>query len=504
MSSMTAVSRISGYLRDVAFVSFFGISEIGAAFLLAFSFPNLFRRLLGEGTLASAVIPVLSTQYVRYGKDSMFKLFSHVFWRLVALLCCILALAYAAVTVASGRVSDARWAMALSFAATLLPYMVFVCLAAIVSAALNVLGRFFVSSINQVWLNVSMILSLLIGSFCFKLDGLPLVHCLMGGVVIGGFVQLAMPLAAMFALGWRPSLDGNVQNLKESVGDIWKLFLPGTFGASVEQLNLLVSRLIAYRFFPPAVTLLYVAVRLVELPTGIFALALGTVFFPDMAKTASAKSKEAMGVTFGSCLMALLWILLPSAIGLFLLRWEILSIFFEHGSFSAENVASVAPIVAIYCCSMVFSGTSTLLIRGFHALKDMKTPAFVGFAALATNATLALALVGPLGIAGLAVAVACAAVLQSVCLALLLGRKIHGLAILAQFRGYASMFYGCVAVAIVAASVRFLVKLYWPFGQRMGDIFALFLAVCLALPTYLFLCRKLIGRVFAMRRETTD
>ncbi|MDR1433469.1 MAG: murein biosynthesis integral membrane protein MurJ [Puniceicoccales bacterium] len=503
VSSMTVVSRVFGYLRDATFVSFFGISEIGAAFLLAFSFPNLLRRLLGEGTLASAVIPVLSAQYVRYGKNSMFKLFSHVIWRLAIMLCCILALTYVAVAVADGAVADAKWSMALSFAAALLPYMIFVCLAAIVSAALNVLGKFFVSSINQVWMNISMILSLLIGGLCFRLEGLPLVHCLVVGVLVGGFVQLAMPLAAMFALGWRPSL-GETENLKEGLADVWRLFLPGTFGASIEQLNVLVSRFIAYRFFAPAVTLLYVAVRLVELPTGIFALAIGTVFFPDMAKIASAKSKETMGAAFDSCLVALLWILLPSAIGLFMLRREILSVFFERGNFSSGNVASVVPIVAAYCCSMVFAGASTLLIRGFHALKDMKTPAFVGFAALATNATLALTFVGPFGVVGLAMAMGCAAVLQAICLAVLFRRKVNGASFAEKFKGCAPILYGCAAVALLAAGARFFVKSYLPCGKKVGDVVSVALAGALAPPAYLFLCRRLIRRAFSARKKTID
>ncbi|MDR2737731.1 MAG: murein biosynthesis integral membrane protein MurJ [Puniceicoccales bacterium] len=498
VSGTTILSRVFGFLRDMTFFSFFGLSEIGAAFLLAFTFPNLFRRLLGEGALASAIVPILSSQYATYGKDSMLKLFSHIVLRLFLVLCCVLGLLYAVILLVSGKMADSRWNMAFGFIAALLPYMAFVCIAAVIAAALNVLGKFFIASINQVWMNFSMILSLLIGEFCFHLNGIRLVNCLIVGVIVGGMTQLLVPLVTISMLGWRPKLDGNIPNLEKSMSDVLRLFLPGIFGAAIEQLNILVSRTIAYSFSAAAVPLLYLANRLVELPTGVFGLAITTVFFPRMAKVIGSKADATViNETFNSCLVAMMWILLPSTVGLFALKHEILSLFFERGNFTATDISRTLPIVSVYCVGMAFSGASSLFIRGFHSLKDTKTPALIGVIVLVTNASLALSLVRFFGVVGLAVATTTATIFQATFLAIALKRKMHELSILSESKSYAAIFRGCAAMAIAVIVAKIFTKSCFHPSRPVGDLLTIIFSVPLALLVYLSASRRLIARVFA-------
>ncbi|MDR1890869.1 MAG: murein biosynthesis integral membrane protein MurJ [Puniceicoccales bacterium] len=514
VSSTTVLSRILGFWRDMTFFSFFGTSAMGAAFLLAFSLPNLFRRLLGEGALSSAIMPVMSSHYVKHGKDSMLRLFSHIILRLlvifaVVLICAygLIALAYGIIALISSLLDGPKWNMALKFTALLLPYMVFVCLAAIVAVVLNLMGRFLVSSVNQIWMNLSMILSLLIGGYGFGLCGMQLVHCLIAGVLLGGLIQLAIPLLAVFMCGWRPQLDPNVPMLKEDMADVWKLFLPGMFGAAVEQLNFLISRTIAYTFSPPAVSLMYLSNRLTELPMGIFGWAIITVFFPSIAKVVNSKSDTAViNRTFNETLVAMVWILLPSALGIFLLKKEILSVFFVHGKFTANDIHQILPIMSVYCISLVFSGISSLLIRGFHSLKDTKTPARIGIVVVMANVTFSLIFMkifNPIGLdigIRLALANALATIVQTICLSTLLKRKMKGWSIWSEFRNYATIFYGCIWIAAVATSAKIAVGAYCHFGQRTNDTITIIVGVTLSALAYLIANRKLIAKVWASRK----
>ncbi|MDR1401447.1 MAG: murein biosynthesis integral membrane protein MurJ [Puniceicoccales bacterium] len=499
VSGITIISRVLGYLRDAILFSLFGISSVGAAFLLAFRLPNLFRRLLGEGALSSAMIPILSSQYVAHGKASMFELFSHVIRRLVIVLCCVLLLVYGVVFFAKGKVASDKWTMALSFTSVLLPYMVFVCLSAVCAAALNVLGMFAVGSLSQIWLNISMIVSLLVGGFYFHFGDVALANCLIAGVLIGGLLQLVIPLLALAAIGWRPTF-GSSANLKQNMHDVWRLFFPGAFGAAMEQINILISSGIAYNFMESAVSSLHMASRLIELPMGIFGTAIATVFAPNMAKIVASENSETAAKIFNACLMAMVWILLPSAVGLFLLRHEILHLLFAHGKFSEANVGRVAPIVAIYCVSMVFSGASALFIRGFHSLRDTKTPVVVGFSALLINALLAATVMRLFGVVGLATVTACSTVLQSLCLFFLFKRRVK-LSILPERKNYATILCGCIAVAIVVMAVKFSIESFSPFGQRMTEMIVVALSAGLSLLVYFVLCKKLVAAVLGERKK---
>jgi putative peptidoglycan lipid II flippase len=503
VSAMTAVSRACGYLRDAMFAAFFGQSAIGAAFLLAFTIPNLFRRLLGEGALSSAIVPILSAQYVNGGKKAAFTLFNRIIWRMLMALFAILALIYCAVALLLRfGTFDGKWIMALTIATGLLPYALFVCLAAVITALLNILGHFFTASLNQIWMNLSMILAILLGGFGFGCKEINLVYFLIGGVLVGGFMQLLMPMIRLFLLGWRPSMLRSTPQLNDSMRDIWRLFFPGIFGAAVEQLNILVTRVIAYGFCASSVTLLYLAVRITELPTGIFGLAITTVFFPDMAKIVGANGGPvAVRKTFRNCLVALLWILIPSAIGLFVLRREIVMTCFAHGRFYDDDALNVASLLSVYCLSMVFSGVSTLVIRGFHSIKDTKTPALIGTAMLAVAALLSFVLMRSFGLIGLASAAAFTTTLQATLLLLIFGRRVSGLAMAAERKSFLPIAIGGITVAIVAFVVKSAVLSYLHCGTFMNNLVAIAAAAVPSIALYLLATKKLVMRVLSLRGQ---
>jgi putative peptidoglycan lipid II flippase len=258
-----------------------------------------------------------------------------------------------------------------------------------------------------------MIASLLIGKFALSLSGIRLLDCLSVGVILGGVAQCAVPFFALEKLGIR----GDKISHEAEVSEVLKLFWPGFWGAAISQINLLISRCLAYVYCPSAVSILYLANRIVELPLGVFGISIATVIFPDMSKLAASKHLEGeLNRTFNHGMFILLWILLPSALGLYLIRGELLSLFFEWGTFGPEDTAVTAPVLAIYCVSIPFVGVSNFLIRSFHALKDTKTPAKIGLCVLAINFLLTVALTGQLGARGVALATTLSLVAQAVML----------------------------------------------------------------------------------------
>jgi putative peptidoglycan lipid II flippase len=194
--------------------------------------------------------------------------------------------------------------------------------------------------------------------------------------------------------------------------------------------------------------------------------------------------------------VAVVWILLPSAVGLFVLKGEILSLFFEHGNFPAADICRALPIVSIYCIGMVFSGMSSLFIRGFHSLKNTTIPAFIGVAALVVSAALSLALMRFFGIIGLAIATTSATIFQTICLVILFGRKMRKISLLGELKNYKIILRGSITVGIVAVAVKFSVGLWCHFPQRTNCALVIFCAVPLALLAYLFVSRKLVAKVF--------
>jgi putative peptidoglycan lipid II flippase len=496
VSAATVISRALGYLRDIFMVAFLGISEVSDAFLFAFCLPNVFRKLFGEGALASIIIPVLSSHCAERGERSTVQLFGHIFLKLLLCLVALLLLLWGVIFLAGGCVEGGQWRMILAFSAALLPHMVFVCLAAAVAALLQVMGKFLAASAGQIAMNISTILSLLLGHFYFHRSGVELLRCLVVGVLVGGALQLLIPAVFAIAMGRPWKFDEKVPQLEARMDEIRRLFVPGIFGAVVEQIDVLIFRAIACRS-ASAVSLLYMASRLMELPIGVFGAAMASVFFPHMAKVSrSPENVGRMGVAFRAYFAAVLWILVPSAIGLFALNGEIVALFFVHGNFSSGDALALRPIISICCVNMIFSGIMPVIGGGFYALGDATTPAAVGVISLVTNALLSLALVGNFGASGMAIALTCASAVRVLCLSIFFSRKISPLPIFPSGDDLATILRGGVAVAAVALGVKFLLPSCCNCSRWMSDAIVVVAAVALSVAAYLIISRKFIGRIF--------
>lgn len=443
VSCSTIGSRILGLLRDMLIFATLGASAWNDAFILAFTLPNLFRRLLGEGALTSAMVPIFSDILQRAGRPQAFAFFNQVLRRLFSgLTILVLSGSILFGTLIQFDWVSERWALGTKLALVLLPYTLFICFAAILSAALNLVGRFAVAASTPILLNVAIISGLATG-MCLTQDPAERVYWLCAGVLVGGALQLLLPAWDLARQGWRPRLESGSST---EMSELWQLFMPGLMGAAILQVNILVSRLLAYALDESAVSVLYLASRLMELPLGIFTVAVATVFFPLLAGAVSKRAEHAFASSFIQGMRLIISISVPAGVGLMVLSGPILDLLFRWGAFNPQDVAQTSPLIAIYGMGLPFYSIATFATRGLHARKDMQTPVRIAGLCLLVNISSGWILMQFYGASGLAVGNILAAMIQSFCLWRALSRR-HDKIGLAQMRGAIAKI-GCATVVM--------------------------------------------------------
>jgi putative peptidoglycan lipid II flippase len=412
VAGATMVSRVLGLIRDVMLFAGLGAGPYLSAFVVAFTVPNLLRRLLGEGALTSAVVPVLAQRLERSGRAGAFDVLNRVMSRLLGLLLAVTLVGGVLLLLATQWPGMSfRWVLAGQLSALLLPYGLFVCMAAMLAAQLNTLHRFFVPALSPVWLNLVMILALGVGLFWYVDDARMRVLLLSLAVLAGGVLQAAVPAVELGREGWRPRLDARGG---EALKEVWRLLLPGLAGAAILQFNLLLSRLLAFAIDDTAASILYLANRMVELPYGVFAVAVTTVAFPRMARAVARDDAASFREAYERGRSVIWLITLPAAAGLFVLAQPILVTLFEWGLFDAADVRRTVLPLQLMALALPFFSWTMLATRGLHSWKEMRLPVRFGAVNAALNLGLGLLLMGPFKEAGLAAANVVAAVALTV------------------------------------------------------------------------------------------
>jgi putative peptidoglycan lipid II flippase len=425
VSFLTVVSRVLGLVRDQVGAAVFGGSVFNDSFLTAFSLPNLFRRLLGEGALTAAFIPTLQEELRERQEAGAFQLLNRVATWVAVVTGGLVTLAM--IVFSQSRLipgQEDKWYFAADLTVIMFPYLAFVCLAAAFNATLNVLQRFTEPALSPIWLNLAMIASLAGAGLHFAHTPLGEVHWLCVGVLIGGFFQMIVPAAVLFRAGWRPRFE---LGLSPQVRQIAMLMAPALFGTAIYQINTFVSRMFAFSLEESTATLMFYANRLMELPIGVFAIAVSTVVYPLIARHAAAKDFEAMAGDFHKGLRLILIINTPAAAGLALLSERIVRLIYQHGNFTADNAEAMATLLMLFVIGLPFFSVVNLTVRAFYAVKDTTTPVKIAAIDFLVNLGLSLALKNWLGAPGLVIASTAAIVVQTLLLQWALVRKLPGL-----------------------------------------------------------------------------
>ena len=387
-ASWTMVSRVLGLFRDQLTAGIFGASAIGSAFILAFQIPNLFRRLLGEGALTAAIVPVLAEKSFKDGQPAAFGFLNFVLRKVFPWM-----IGLTMIGIGSALLWALIWptnAPAAILTAVCMPYMPLICVAALFTSAVNLSGRFGLAEIASGVLNLCMIVGLgVFGENLASTDmGKAIWLCV--GALVGGTFQLLIPLWGLRQEGWHSRLS----NVDEAA---WKTlsiaFLPAALGAGVQQVNVLISRAMAYNVSDAGLMYYYVANRIVELPIGLFSASIAVVIFPALATAFSSRDVPALARNYGRGMRLVLAINVGAAFGLAALAVPIVQLLFQYGRFNASNCLATSNLLVLFAIAMPFYAMITIVTRALNVAGQTKVTLIAAIHALVVNAVGSLVVV---------------------------------------------------------------------------------------------------------------
>ena len=483
VSSMTLVSRILGFVRDFVIARLFGAGLGTDAFFVAFRIPNLLRRMFAEGAFSQAFVPVLAEYRTRNGESDTKLLIDRV----------ATALSLAVVAVSILGILGAPWIIYVSapgFSATpekfeltvamlriTFPYLAFISLVSLAGGILNTWSRFAVPALTPTLLNLSFIFCALVLAPYFR----PPVLVLAWAVLAGGVLQLTLQLPYLARIGMLPRLRADFWD--PGVRRILNLMGPAVFGVSIAQLSLLINTIFASFLANGSVSWLYYADRLMEFPTGLLGVALGTILLPSLSKYHSSAATESFSRLLDWGLRLTLLLALPAAVALALLAVPLISTLFHYGQFSVEDVWMTRRALVAYSIGLVGLILVKVLAPGFYARQNIRTPVKIAVITLVATQLMNLVLIGPLQHAGLALAIGLGACLN----AGMLYYKLRQHRIYQPQPAWAQFAYKLALALLVMAAVLWGAtgsEVWWlvaPWQQRIAGLLGI---VCLGAATY--------------------
>ena len=413
VSFMTFLSRILGLVRDIVIATLVGAGGAADAFFVAFKIPNFLRRLFAEGAFNQAFIPVLAEYSEKKTRAEIRRLNNAVAGCLGLSLVALSALAVLAAPLlvwvfAPGFASDPeKQALTVGMLRITFPYLLLISLTAFAGSILNTYGRFAIPAFTPVLLNISLIASAIFLSSWAGSSA----EALAWGVLIAGIVQLAFQLPFLAREGLLPI---PIPDWKHSgVRRILKLMAPALFGVSVSQINLLLDTLLASFLTDGSVGWLYYADRLVELPLGVFGIAIATVILPTLSRQHASDDKEKFSQLLDWSVRMVLLLGLPATLALILLAEPLLITLFQYGAMTPHDVEMAALALRAYALGLLAFMLIKVLAPGYFARQNTRTPVRIGIKAMVANMVFNLLLILPLAHAGLALATALSAFLNA-------------------------------------------------------------------------------------------
>lgn len=413
VSSMTLLSRILGFVRDAVIARSFGAGIYTDAFFVAFKIPNLLRRLFAEGAFSQAFVPILAEYKNRRGHDDTRLLVDHVATLLflalllVTLMGVLAAPAVVYVSAPGFSGTPDKFAVTVDMLRVIFPYILFISLVSLAGGILNTYSRFAVPAFTPVLLNVAMIVATLWLAPFFD----PPAMALAWGVALGGVLQLALQLPFLKKLGLLPRFRLNLKD--EGVWRILRLMGPAVFGVSIAQISLLINTIFASFLATGSVSWLYYADRLMEFPTGLLGVALGTILLPSLAKHYANNDSTQYSQLLDWGLRLTLMLALPAAAALAVLAVPLISTLFFYGQFSVHDVFMTRQALMAYSLGLVGLIMVKILAPGFYARQNIKTPVKIAVVTLFATQAMNLMFVWKLQHAGLALAIGLGACLNA-------------------------------------------------------------------------------------------
>lgn len=433
MSFATLISRIFGYIKDMILAKYFGATGTSDIFFVAFRIPNLLRDLFAEGSMSSAFIPVLTESQTKNGKEDANRLVRAVFLFIfiVVGMLCILGIIFAPSIVsiiAPGFTADpAKFSQTVLLTRIMFPFLLFISLASISMGALNTRGVFFIPALAPVFLNISIIVSV----FALSVHFVNPIVAVAIGVMIGGLFQFLFQIPSFFGKGY--SFFNKTSNVGSSIlrhpglKKIGILIIPSITGLAVAQINIFVSTILASYLQEGSITYLYYSMRLVQLPIGLFGVAMGMAVLPALSEHAAKMQTAALKEDFSFALRLLFFITVPAMAGLIALRQPIVNTLFQRGEFTYLATIGTADALMFYSFGLWAIVGVRVLASTFYSMQNTKTPVKIAIFSMILNIILSLLLMNPLEHNGLALANALASMSNFILLFYFLSNKLGGI-----------------------------------------------------------------------------
>lgn len=465
------------------------------AWTMGFKIPNLSRRLFGEGAASASLIPVYSEQLQsnpQQAKNLANTVVTFIFLILAATVLIGQVLLWSYYILLETR-SGPR--LGIMLCSIMLPYMIFICVVAILAGILNVHRHFATPAAAPIVLNLCIIGSILLTGWWLKIRPQVQVFFVAAAVLFAGLAQIAIQIPSLRGCGVsiRPALDIRSDAFKKVIF----LMGPMILGQTVTQINTLADDIIALTFMNEqgiplgygAPSYLYYAQRLYQLPLGILGISLATAIFPVMSSDAARKDFNALTRTIGHGIRSAVFVALPATAGIFIVARPLVAAIFQHGRFGVEDTPRVSWTLAFYAVGLCGYFSQQILVRAFYSMQDSKTPVKSALCAVAANIILNLTLIWVLGTAGLAAATAICSYLQVIILATMLRKKL-GRSIFEKFSaGLVKTLTATIIMSLAGAAIMVLMR-NLPDG-RSYDVLRLVAVVPSASVVYFFAAKLL-------------
>ncbi|PYT44707.1 MAG: murein biosynthesis integral membrane protein MurJ [Acidobacteria bacterium] len=387
ISLVTVASRVLGYVRDQRITLLLGTSFAADAYVLAYRIPNLFRRLVAEGSMTASFIPVFTSYMREKSKEEVWDFANRLFWTLslVVAVITILGMVFSPAVVQLFSGENVARAEAVDLNRIIFPYLFFIALAALAMGILNCFHVFGLPAATPVLLNVSTI-AFSVG-IVWHYVGDP-AKSLAIGVLVGGVLQFLIQVPSLVRRGMKFTFGISFSH--PAIRDVARLMLPRLFGIGIGQINLLIDTRFATaaRMPPGSLAALYVADRVMELVLGGYAIAVATAILPMMSHQAAAKDYDSLKKTLSFSVRIVAFITIPAALGLMILREPIIRVLFQHGQFVAESTRLTARALLYYAVGLPALASVKLIVPAFYSTRDTKTPVIIASISLVLNIVL--------------------------------------------------------------------------------------------------------------------
>ena len=487
IGALTLVSRILGMTRDILSAKGFGTTWQWDAFIYAFMLPNFMRRLVGEGALTSAFIPVYTDIREKKGEEAAFQfanvIYTLLFWGLLGFLVVVAGALFLLQKIPS---LPPVVHLTCELLQIFFPYLFFIALCALAGGILNCHQRFFSPALNPIILDIVWIFAVL---WVSKLTDLPpekRVFWLSVWIFASGAMQLGIQIPSLLHTGYKPRFEFDFSH--PGLRQVAKLILPAILGFAVMQLNILVDTTMAFWIGAGANSSLWYGNRLMQFPLGVFAIAMGTALLPAISHHTARNEIEEAKKSLSFALRSIFFIILPSTVGLIVLRTPIVRLLFERGEFDAASTARTAFVVLCYTIGLFAYSGQKLVVTGFYSLQDTRTPMKVGAVTLILNIVLNLLLMGPLKEGGLALATSMAGIVNFVSLLYLYHRRISGFPVKELISSSLKILAASLVMGGFAWQFYQWIDSHMGWGVTMRLLVGVLGSVALSLPIYVGFC----------------